>query len=539
MDPISVTSFLLGIPGFIDASISLAREIRTKVQTFKSASLQQELEQLRFDLLLTQVHDAALFVKDISPYLESELIAKFEKLILRLHASLVAFKDVLEDGLDKAGNIKRLVFTFKGKSALRGVTEEMKDWQSCFNTTLLYHALVGGKRANASPVGQRPRDLEVDERIEKLQALALASFSPRTASKKLLRGDGSQPSSITYQTLEHCNILHHLAGRELVERRSAGFGAHDELLRDMATILSSVDPDAMGILTCAGFYKSPPSLIFSIPSGYMNPRSLRHLLLQAAQDKGPKHPLEERFLLCKRIVRALYYIHASSLVHKSISPTNILLLEPIPPPPEASTPQQTPCQFPYTLGHAFLIGFDLTRSAAGSSRRVGDNSWDRRIYCQIDRQGKADQILPRKHNVLDDIFALGVVMLEIALWTSFVVEKPSKSKAGVELVPHPHLLQKAPVGESSSAAGSSASPSNIEHNLLSPEALRQELVKIARSQVPRVLGSDFTNLIIRCLTCKEKDGGLGDPEDFVDDNGVMVWKRYTKRVLEVVEGIRV
>ena len=72
------------------------------------------------------------------------------------------------------------------------------------------------------------------------------------------------------------------------------------------------------------------------------------------------------------------------------------------------------------LGEPFLFGFDLVRRAQKQSRRQGTTHFHRAQYLPTDHQGDPQ----RDYAMLNDIYSFGVLLLEIALWTSFVGWEP-------------------------------------------------------------------------------------------------------------------
>ncbi|KAF8982761.1 hypothetical protein BDQ17DRAFT_1378503, partial [Cyathus striatus] len=83
--------------------------------------------------------------------------------------------------------------------------------------------------------------------------------------------------------------------------------------------------------------------------------------------------------------------------------------------------------FPFHLGTAYLMGFDFARKEDEASSRTGDDEWNKNLYRHPERYG----IHPEANfNMLHDIYNLGVVLLEIALWRSFVACKFTDKTTG-------------------------------------------------------------------------------------------------------------
>lgn len=114
----------------------------------------------------------------------------------------------------------------------------------------------------------------------------------------------------------------------------------------------------------------------------------------------------ERLRLCHAVCMAVSSIHAFGLVHKAIRTRVILMLTNV----SAQGPIYNLC----------LQDRSRIRELSGTTSLCGnDDNWPKRIYQHPKRQSTmVDEAYKPKH----DIYSLGVCMLEILLWTSFVVE---------------------------------------------------------------------------------------------------------------------
>lgn len=73
-------------------------------------------------------------------------------------------------------------------------------------------------------------------------------------------------------------------------------------------------------------------------------------------------------------------------------------------------------QFPRTLGHPLLLGFQAARSAAGDSAPLmGGRDKEANIYKHPHRIPTGSGTLPRFMRAYD-MYSLGVVLLELGLW---------------------------------------------------------------------------------------------------------------------------
>jgi hypothetical protein len=100
------------------------------------------------------------------------------------------------------------------------------------------------------------------------------------------------------------------------------------------------------------------------------------------------------------------FVHSSEFVDKSIRPETVLLLE----------------DSISELGAPFLAGFEKFRLADGHLFRTGEATWEKDLYRHPERQGYWPQ---KEYSIQHDIYSLGVVLLEVGLWTSFVISDSS------------------------------------------------------------------------------------------------------------------
>jgi hypothetical protein len=108
-----------------------------------------------------------------------------------------------------------------------------------------------------------------------------------------------------------------------------------------------------------------------------------------------------------------------------------------------------------------------------------------------------------------DIYSLGVCLLEIGLWSSFVEYTPNQSTAR----PQTYDL-------------CAENPNEFSH----PEIVKSRLLSLATKELPGKMGTMYARIVESCLTCLD----LGN-EDFSDEpelqeDGVAVAVRYIEKV---------
>jgi hypothetical protein len=195
----------------------------------------------------------------------------------------------------------------------------------------------------------------------------------------------------------------------ILERRS--------LENDVRYLCSQLTRDELGdhrgILPALG-YRQPPyndtngskyfQLIFELPQNTVR-ESLAHWICTKSTPD-----LLERLGLCLDLALAVKSIHSLGLVHKSLRPHSMLILS------KAQTQDAS--------RKVYLQDWTYVRQFEDASSILGQKLWQKRIYQHPERQGKyVDAVYKPKH----DIYSLGVCILEILLWKSFVVRRSATS----------------------------------------------------------------------------------------------------------------
>jgi hypothetical protein len=263
--------------------------------------------------------------------------------------------------------------------------------------------------------------------------------------------------------------------------------------RDLAVKLKSCKPSTFGLLTCIGAIdnttKNELSLVFRIPENMTDPTTLRGKLLSGHSN----HSLSNRFQLATQLAQAVCSIHSFGLVHKSIRPENIILFQ----------NQES------ALGLAFLLGFEKVRVEEGPTRLVGDTDEEKNLYRHPQRQGLK---LQDSYIMQHDIYSLGVCLLEIGLWNSFV-EYTNPSLEPV--ISQNYGFDIAKLDDTNRS-----------------ETVKEKLLTLARSKLPENMGTKYSKVVETCLTCLDKDNeDFGDQSEFEDEDGILVAVRYIEKIL--------
>ncbi|KAL4898768.1 hypothetical protein BDV59DRAFT_9744 [Aspergillus ambiguus] len=270
-------------------------------------------------------------------------------------------------------------------------------------------------------------------------------------------------------------------------------------VRDLAKRLAHSDPHVFGMLNCKGVIRhyddenrksagpSSFTIVFRTTPGLSRPRSLRGYI----HDVQRPQSLSDRVRLANELARSVSYVHTFGLVHKNIRPETVLLLS-------GGNPSGS---------SLFLIGFDSFRKADGKTARKGVSAWEQCLYQHPNRTGP---IARQDYIMQHDIYSLGVCLLEIGLWTSFVE----------------YDAERAPY------------PATIIGNEFSIDVLKDRLLSLARGELRSVMGNMYSEVVVTCLTSLDPGNiDFGDESEFQDEDGIQVGVRYIEKVTNRLRAI--
>ncbi|KIW42527.1 uncharacterized protein PV06_06070 [Exophiala oligosperma] len=293
-------------------------------------------------------------------------------------------------------------------------------------------------------------------------------------------------------------------------------------IRRLARVLSSIDPMVFGLLRCRGVISShrlvtttttttttkvqrtddiQMSILFSVPEGLDTPRSFRRVLINQTPC-----PLNERIDLAKRLCNAVSFVHTSGFVHKNVRPETLLLFS------DRKDSNNVNGTSPY-LGHAFLVGFSEFRLAEGQSYLRGDDIMARNIYRHPDRQGSHPYL---KHTMRHDIYSLGVCLLEIGLWFSFVdYVEDSRGVVRPEVSDRLRAAVMSPFDDDHE--GQERKIWTEKDAVKKANNVKAVLTILADTRLPTTMGQEYADLTVSCLAC----GDVDDVDDDADPDGVV------------------
>ncbi|KAL7269352.1 hypothetical protein RUND412_007992 [Rhizina undulata] len=275
-----------------------------------------------------------------------------------------------------------------------------------------------------------------------------------------------------------------------------GYTGHDQAEKDIKTLAQKLakSENQIRIPLLVGYRHAEPrhsyELVFALPPSYGSPKSLHSLLLDATR-KAPS--LTYRLNICKQLANAILFAHNLELVHKNIRPENVILLPRQDDNSEHSDDKTEIRHFETLL----LTNWELVRHLGDATSRVGHDDWKRGIYQHPKRQGKH---IESDYSINHDIYSLGVCMLEIFLWRTFV-EDGKLSQLYQDRAVKLRLVTE-------------STRNNAAQMTRKPSAVYKVLVDIAETELPFFVGDYLTKLVLDCL--KYGENGFGGQNTLVE-----------------------
>ncbi|PMD38712.1 hypothetical protein L207DRAFT_597323 [Hyaloscypha variabilis F] len=474
---LGVAGLATALPGLVQIAIQLTEKVSELYKNFRDAAKQIDLQQSTLLIQLIQIEADLYFVKTRSKDFTTPIQESLVDIIRHLVKSYRDVSEVFSFARGPDLKVRPGTWTLKVKSAVKVLMLEIEIWQRRFMELIqLLHCTGFGFREAAPFLAEtihrtlpasRAQILGVnlskamDKIRSKSNALLLNSLPVSDKQlfdiphSRLKVPDASAPRNdfvVEYRRYTRTDDIEYL----------------NSIARYSAEILAAADPCTMHVLCCEGYVHRPDirqfQTILNFPPGLGSPRTLRDLLSDS--DPATEPSLTVRVQLCKQIATAALYIHTASLVHKSIQPKAILLLRKLdsdgPLPREPSKPVKAA-----PLGIPFLTGFD--------------------IYSHPTRQGQPTN----KYTMAHDIYSVGVILLEIGLWRSFVVWNGFNNFM---------------IDENVLKGGNAMLRRMKERQPRAGEEFKKLLEGVAAQELPNVMGERFCEVVLKCLGAVE--GGL-------------------------------
>lgn len=507
---VGLAGIILTVPGLIDLCIKYGVFLKEKVTLYREIDAIKGLHSFVVGLVEGELHSLLLFFDSIDKLLTQTFRDELQRLFQVLRNTLERIKPAF-DGKEAGMGVK-LRFSFHEAKKLRKDCDDLDEWHNRFLRRAVVFLFFGTNSisdetgtmaaqntdhtiARIKRIRQSMIDIDTEESPTKLKLklndIGFGAVWERLADSDLyILKDGSKGDSLAeyrkYTSNTDTNMIN-------VTRHT---------VRHLAAVLREADPISMGILGCCGYAQEPLKnrfvLQFPFPAGGTNPRSLQNLLSDPDnKKKGLLHSMSDRINLAKKIASAVLYIHSCGFVHKNIRPDTIVIFEP-------AFSEGRAKRYPYIVGEPYLVGYDGIRKAEARSLLINEEQWERKIYLDPQRHDlkKGDDFIMRH-----DIYSLGVVLLEVACWSTFT------NREGLGR----YLFDE-------------------DRKLLSPNDLRKRFIEQAGKRIPPTLGNKYHDVVVSCLTglAKEEEGHQLSDDDNED---IIMGTAYITHIMSKLEDI--
>jgi hypothetical protein len=420
-------------------------------------------------------------------------------------------KTTLSRVLLTSGSVRRLHFACSLKRCLEKTIEDLKTWHQMFDPTWFMISRVSSQEVDKSLDSYNANQAESVTVLKNLRRAARQSRWRPAQTAKLFEESDIVPDTrrdVAGPTIQKAEL--HSGENVIINTFTPDPRASLDMVRDdinkLVLTLANVEPNNFGLLQCYGIinrennpcdaqFTTPQTLklptydfLFLLPPQLTNPSHLRYHLTHYETTT-----LNMRLSLAQSLSNAVAYVHVSHFVHKNIRPETILNFH----------SQGTSTLVP------FLLGFERFRTADGQTFRTGDSKWERDIYRHPTRQGLWPE---EEYTMLHDIYSLGVVLLEIGLWSSFIITDDSGNTS-----PGPQL----PISE------------YLTRDLRTrSRAVKDVLGELARKKLPSCMGTKYADVVVGCLRCLDvEDPGLGYEDQSLDRDDLAVAVEFVENVI--------
>lgn len=435
----------------------------------------------------------------LAPALQAHYADAVQRLQVKISAAVDGFSRIYLRSIS-AATVRQKAKVVYLKRHLQQVMKDLEDWQRRFDPSWylitriaepgMCHVLEG-RTTRQDPSAMRLAEIRnaIHGSLSESDEIQSSIFIDQGAigeNSEIIPGTGTYLSRYISSGRRILLSSTNFAGATTSKTRKA-------LVRDFARLLLHVDPMSFGLLRCEGVLERQADqdaqfqFIFEVPSGLASPKTMRTLLREV-----PQCSLSKRVQLAQQLARSVMFVHTTGFVHKGIRPETIVVFS----------------QNNQDMGPSFLIGFEQIRRAEAQTSFLGDLQWERNLYRHPVRQGLwSEEAFSMQH----DIYSLGVCLLEIGLWRSFVEAEAD----GATPIPWSELNIDAAIHEKDARRGGFA--------------IKKELTTLAKTRLPSMVGDRYTDLVIACLCCLDRGEdnvfeALG--VEVKDKDGIIIGVRY-------------
>ena len=276
--------------------------------------------------------------------------------------------------------------------------------------------------------------------------------SLRVGTYQSVKRGNSTSEAVLVEYKSYPRLLGGLTEYEIQEVRSA----LQSRVHKLASLLASSGDNDLGTLPFKGLLHQPElsrhAFVFHFPSDTLTSEAVSLHSVIATQAPGNAWPLESRFAVAQSLARSIAKLHIDGWIHKSIRSHAVVFFK-------NRTDSNLLVNSPY------LVDFEYSRPESGSTVRLHLSDPERNLYRHPDLQ----DVDPSSSSMVHDIYSLGVVLLEIALWqTVGDIYKRTKKE-------------------------------------LNASGLQKLYLDGTRKKVGHTMGSSYQSVVLACLDSKYKD----------------------------------
>ncbi|KAK2735762.1 hypothetical protein FQN57_001142 [Myotisia sp. PD_48] len=374
-----------------------------------------------------------------------QTVASTVKLTLQQISTLLKKYDAVSakyDNTARSQSMRSMVWALKDKATLESTVFNLNGFNNALHQLLPKKEEASLAQVVACAMTKRYDGSELDELIAataSLQYVDAAKLARFKRAYQLLALEEGQQSPLSLGSTPSTLLLDasrfQLSNRHSSEARTlADFdsslrvivewkGYHPGLLSGSATARMTLRhrvshlaelmshrtqrPEGFNILTCISYFDQASlerfGFAYSFPPGALAhmPFTLHELLINTGMPA-----LGKRFKMALSLAKTLNLLHSSGWLHKSIRPNNIAIFQAL----ETNIPD---------LESPYLLGFGYSRPDGHDEETFLEQSAVASIN-QLYRHPEVQGQHPRRYMASDDIYSLGLVLLEIALWAPLV-----------------------------------------------------------------------------------------------------------------------
>jgi serine/threonine protein kinase len=478
MSGLEIVAFAMGAVGFVEAVLAAwdhmeqrrqdHRQIQILAEDLKLFGLQDRRDDLKISLELAQ---KVIRDRSVPKEKKHRLARDFQHLSVILDSLPGAC-----DAVTTTTSSPTLIFRRKTKA-----DRELKSKLAAFSEALSnFHQAVMNLRAIT---------LTESSLLLKAQDLTLIGSPPEMAriSEAVLMAKASYVQPGEGNTVVG-DIL--LESRLYKEYNKAEL---EQEMRSMATTLNSALP-AWNIPSLIGYRTNPEKktmdLVFDRPHPTKELISLASIYVSGT----PEPSLNVRIALCSQLAIAVIQAHTLGIVHKHIRPDNLLI---------ALSRNE---EGGIAEASLYLAGWQNSRIIKGvATARRGESTVQKAIYQHPKRRTEGGSA-KEDYSVGHDIYSLGVCMLELLDWDTLI--RPGQSVFAPPLLSGSYQRMFEHLGYHKAITWTEDDDISLaELYTQDAEKVQSTLIAMAKTGVPQKTGNAMANLVCKCLSFWDTDGG--------------------------------